>query len=282
MQRQLEVTTHDARKQQLGAGDRGARPSGSTRTVQIVSRDAVARLPRRHQASLRPVRPVARLSRLGDAAGPVPPLSRAPRSPRCRATRWRPTWRTTRLFDRRGPVQPVDDVTHWPSSCAVRWGCRPGSSPEHALGAARQSVERQPPSHRGVHRPRGRVAPLRAARACPRAAGALPARRRGPPSAAAATALLVGADVDPLARGVEVRRAGVPLLPARSRARDRGAAAGGGAARLAAGAPAAWSDPQIATVLGTRSRWRLRRRRAGGAGVPRGRHAERRRALDRR
>ena len=58
------------------------------------------------------------------------------------------------------------------------------------------------------------------------------------------------ADVDPLARVVEVRRAGVPLLPARSRPRHRGRVHRRRAVRMARDAAARWSHRAIAAVTG--------------------------------
>ena len=58
----------------------------------------------------------------------------------------------------------------------------------------------------------------------------------GRPDGPAPTSVSRRADVDLLARGVEVRRARVPLLPARRRARHRRIAVRGGAARMAADA----------------------------------------------
>ena len=111
--------------------------------------------------------------------------------------------------------------------------------PGLALVAPRQPVERQPPPDRGLRRLRvarrfaRRVSTTRpivtrsssAARSTPTPG----ARRDGRRRYAARRA-----DVDSLARSLEVRRARVPLLPARSRARDRRGRFAASARRLAA------------------------------------------------
>ena len=99
-----------------------------------------------------------------------------------------------------------------------------------ALGAARQPVQRQsPPDGSLRHRRSGDGSAGRAA-ACTttrptgtRSSGGAPSTpTRGGRAAADRRLLAHRADVDPLARGVEVRRARVPLLPARPGPRDRG------------------------------------------------------------
>src|SRR5439155_20103506 len=110
-----------------------------------------------------------------------------------------------------------------------------------ALGTARESVERESASHRGLRADRrdrgaGRNAgplPLRAGRAWSGAARRLPAGAvRAADARIPAAGIPGGPVVGLLARGVEVRRARLPLLPARRRPCDRRAAHRGGDARL--------------------------------------------------
>ena len=99
-----------------------------------------------------------------------------------------------------------------------------------AVVAAGEPVQRKPPSNRGVCdlrriAGRGRSAggvPLRGRSSCDRIAlrirrGRVARRVRRTTGHSAGRA-----DVHSLARGVEIRRAGVPLLPARPGSRDRG------------------------------------------------------------
>src|SRR5207302_7601913 len=145
-----------------------------------------------------------------------------------------------------------------------------------ALGAARESVERESSSHRGLRadqRDRGAW----------RDAGAVPLRADGTWSGAARR-LLAGAVratdarlstagipgglvVRLLARGVEVRRARLPLLPARRRPRDRHAAHRGGDARLAGASAGRCGGRGHRSAARPRPRRRLRRRRAGKRGA---------------
>ena len=111
-----------------------------------------------------------------------------------------------------------------------------------AVVVARQSVERQPPSDRGLRGLRSAPGPGRTRRPCyhyaadaarPRAALSRSTRRTGRCVSAGRRRGPRRADVDSLAGVVEVRRACVPILPARSRSRDRGRQPGGGDAWVA-------------------------------------------------
>ena len=112
-------------------------------------------------------------------------------------------------------------LSAWKQAGATRWAlrCNPSSGNLHPtegyllIGALP-----------GLGDARGPV-PLRAARARARTAGATRARRCSRIDGRIPAAGLSGrALVDPLARGVEVRRARLPLLPARRGPRDRRAA----------------------------------------------------------
>ena len=95
------------------------------------------------------------------------------------------------------------------------------------LGAAVQPLQRQPAPDRGLRRaaraagPGGGRLPLREPRPPPGTPLTPPEGRRGGPArrAAARGTFLRRPLLDPLARGLEVRRAGLPLLPARRGAR---------------------------------------------------------------
>src|SRR5439155_17946606 len=106
--------------------------------------------------------------------------------------------------------------------CARAVGMEAGG--RHALGAARESVERESASHRGLRadrRDRGAwrdagAVPLRASGTWPRAARRLPAGIvRAPHARVGPGGISCGLVIRLLARGVEVRRARLPLLPAR-------------------------------------------------------------------
>ena len=131
--------------------------------------------------------------------------------------------------------------------------------PRIALVAARQPVERQPASDRGLRRlrPANTASPTVPAvyhyapdrheleLRCEFGAGAWrsASRRRGRRARRA--------DVDPLARSVEVRRARIPVLPARSRTCDRRGRDRRGNRRLARPRLCPpWSQQRIAALTG--------------------------------
>src|SRR5690606_30707170 len=182
---------------------------------------ARAHLPRAQRPPPRALRRLARLPRLGDPAQPLSPLrgGRAPRAPApgrgCPSGQADPR----RPLRRRDPaVAPGPRAPELaPLSCPRARGLEGERPPP--LVAAGQPVERQPPPDRGLRdrgpdrrRRRGRRAlPLFAAPPRPRAPrrprgrglGRARARRGRPPRRPR---------VDRLARGLEVRRAGLPLL----------------------------------------------------------------------
>ncbi len=145
-----------------------------------------------------------------------------------------------------------------------------------AMGAARQPVERQSPSHRGLRLCRARRGRRGAWRVslragCPRARRTMRVRRgslAGGGGRAARGQLLRRADVDSLARSLEVRRARVPVLSARCRACRGGHADGGGPDGLGLrGRPRVdLCRPRLARRR--RSGGGLRGRRGRGAGMP--------------
>src|SRR5436309_10217424 len=146
----------------------------------------------------------------------------------------------------------------------------------HALGAARESAERESASHRGLRADRrdrgaGRDAgavPLRARGTWPGAARRLPAGAvQAIDARLSAAGIPGGLVVGLLARGVEVRRARLPLLPARHRPRDRHAAHRGGGARLVRARAGRHGGRGDRRAPRPRPRGRLRGRRARRRGA---------------
>ena len=241
---------------------------------------AVHTLPRRHQAPLPSVRPVARLSRLGVAAQSVSIVRgragvRALPAPDAAgaAVRADPHLRpAVRAAGRRRSRNPLRRSA---TCCATRSACRPGSSFASRAGRcastrrAATSIRPRPTSSPGRAagaRRRGRRSITTRPIATRSSSAARFDRRRGWTAAAGGAGRLADrADVDPLARGVEVRRARVPLLPARSRPRDRRRPHRRGAGRLARAHAAGVVARRHRGAHRHRSRRGLRRRRARGA-----------------
>ena len=232
MQRQLDLTTHEVRRQQLAqalgeidkrlkalvgkiAGRRAAVPLDASAGADARAR-SITRPPSTTSTGL-PGRP----GYLDWETQPNPfrryagaPLLELPREAVAADA-------CLRRAVRAGQRARAGDAERRSASCsAARSGSRPGSR-----SAAPRWALRVNPSSGNLHpteayaRVAGGRVPLRRRRArarAPRRAGAGSLGRVGRPGPAAGRA-----DLDPLARGVEVRRARVPLLPARRRARDR-------------------------------------------------------------
>jgi hypothetical protein len=144
-----------------------------------------------------------------------------------------------------------------------------GLSAWKRLGSSRWSlrvnpVQRKPPSNRGVCDLRSAAGPRRSAGGVPLRGGsscdriALRIRRgRVARGVRRTTGQTVGrANIHSLARGVEIRRAGVPLLPARPRSRDSG--------RVGRRRPHRVACSPAAGVVTPRDRGRDRHRSRGG------------------
>ena len=128
MQRQLELTTHAARKQQLGQAHRGARPrSAASKELSTVTR----RVAHYHDATKHHFNRFARSAGHLDWATQPDPFRRFAGAPLVALPRdavARPTCRTTRCSTARAPAAADRRRRRSASSCAARWGCRPGSS----------------------------------------------------------------------------------------------------------------------------------------------------------
>ena len=244
------------RRQRRSRCPRGLSPNGimtstcrnphtpRARVASGVARGGVP-ISRRDEASFPRVRPIARTPRLGVAAEPVSWVRRYADLPVVPGSGSGTTVRTPPHNVRSG-MRPPSWRRH-----RVRPGDRrPAQACAGALGmeALRllavvppgEPVQRQPASNRGL-------CDLRSAAGLSIGLRCTTTRRivtRSNCAASSMSACGVGvrrapgrtagrADVDPLARVVEIRRAGVPLLPARHRARDCGRVGRGLAFRVA-------------------------------------------------